>query len=160
MKNRKKISGILYIPLPLKGLTHVNITRYYSRIWDSDLVQNQPNLEVLCIEGFDDIPNNFFKYSSKLKMLEILNGHIKELRKEVFYGLNNLLHLKLKIDFIESIEANFTFPGSTSLKNLEIFHYNLYILPPGSFKNLKNLENTIVFYKEVRFCSIFDSAKN
>ena len=135
-------------PLNHYNLVGLKILRYLTVSGTDlapDLLQNLTNLEILRLVDIYDIPNNFFKYSRKLKTLEILNSNFRELRREQFHGLANLTHLKLKINNIQFAEDSFTFEGLTSLKTLNISHYTLNILPPESFRNLINLETIIVF---------------
>ena len=50
------------------------MSRLTIEFWDPDLLRYLPNLEVLCLQDMiSDIPNNFFKHSSKLKSLEMVN---------------------------------------------------------------------------------------
>ena len=91
-----------------------------------------------------DIPNNFFRNSSKLKTLEILNSFIT-LRKENFDGLLNLSLLKLDINIDRENVKDDIFDSLRSLQSLEISHKTLNNLSPRSFRNLMYLENIILF---------------
>ena len=118
---------------------HVNFDRLFQKSYE-DILQYLPNLEVLHIENMiaDEIPLNFFSYSSKL-------------RKEQFIGLKNLLHLKLILYGKMHIEDGI-FDNLTSLKTLDIYYNVLNQLPQGSFRNLTNLKTICVFVTDnVRF---------
>ena len=112
----------------------------------SDILNNIPNLEILRLDNLTHpIPDNFFRYCSKLRSLEIINSDLVILRNKQFYGLTNLTHLKLKIDPNVIFEDGFSFDYLISLKSLSISHDNLNILPPKSFRNLSNLQSITVF---------------
>ena len=136
----------------LENLQYLTISQRFDE-WDKDLLQNLTNLELLRIEEckFVALPINFFRYTRKLKTLEILDSKVEKLGKELFHGLSNLSHLKLKIYLALSIDDGFTFEDLTSLKLLNISLYTLNILPPASFRNFINLENLIVHCNDYRY---------
>ena len=131
-----------------KGLEHFQhlTISYFVNFSHADLLENLPNLTLFRLEDTKskDIPNNFFRFSSKLKTLDIFYGGKSKLRKEQFYGLNNLSHLKLNIFDIYDVDEDFSFDGLTSLESLYISHQTLNKLPPLSLRNLLNLESIVV----------------
>ena len=140
-----------YNLIGLENLRHLSIT-YSNEHYDADLLQNLPNLDELCITSYyylTDIPVGFFKYSSNLNSLQIIETRLKILKKEQFEGLENLSRLKLSISFEAKINDD-AFDRLKSLKSLEISYDNLKILPATSLNNLLNLE-TITVFNEDRF---------
>ena len=132
----------------LENLTHLIMSQSLFEYEDSDLLKSLSNLEFLRMQYTYYIPKNFFKYSSKLKTLDI-DGYLSYVKKEDFDGLRNLTDLKLKLTSDRlgpiSFEGGFTFDRLMSLKSLTISHDTLNILPADSLSNLKNLKKIIVF---------------
>ena len=129
----------------LKSLRHLCILSGTDNLL-SDLLENVPDLEQLSMDFIDDIPDNFFKYSTKLKKLEILNSNLQTLKKEKFDGLINLSLLKLNFNFDAIDVEDNIFDSLTSLKLLEISYKTLINLPGGSLRNLTKLESVNIFF--------------
>ena len=128
-----------------ENLKHLLISKPNISNLEPDLLKNLSNLELLCLEDFKKIPHNFFKYSSKLKTLEI-KFNDSTIRPDTFNGLGNLTHLQLKMANINYTKEDFQFDGFTSLKSLEIAHRTLNELPEWLFKSLINVETITVLF--------------
>ena len=129
----------------LQNLTYLSISQSTGWYWDPDLLTNLTNLEVLYMRNVSyHLPNNYFRFSNKLKSLEI-HGQINNLRKGDLDGLTNLVYLKLESINIKSIDRDFNFDNLIYLKTLSISHKILNNLPLESFRNITNLENITIF---------------
>ena len=129
------------LPIPMKGLTHLNLSYNVIAEINADNFKQTPMLEILDLShnAISTIHKDAFHNLRNLLYLNLSHNNICQLPSTVFRDLTSLYSLYHQFNCIARLEPNL-FHDLISLTFLNLQVNNITQIPEGLFSNMEKLE--------------------